>query len=184
VDPTLADEPKTAQNISTWERWPIGGHEPSLTTLGLLAEIYECDLAHLVADLGRHQHLDQAVHPSSLVADRPRQPVPLPHPQHLERDHLRLEADLFDPMGLAGMATASDIGAGTIDVVQEAVELLCCAYAVTPARLLRDRSQQRLSWILELLGKRVSLSQHGELLVGRRMACGASRLCPLRPRRA
>jgi hypothetical protein len=45
------DDPKTAKNISTWETWPHSGHSPSLVTLGRLAEIYECDLADLVADL-------------------------------------------------------------------------------------------------------------------------------------
>jgi hypothetical protein len=45
------DDPKTAKNISTWETWPHSGHAPSLVTLGRLAEIYECDLADLVADL-------------------------------------------------------------------------------------------------------------------------------------
>jgi transcriptional regulator with XRE-family HTH domain len=54
------DEPRTGQNISTWERWPESGHEPSISTLTRLARIYECDLSHLVADLGRFSHLDSA----------------------------------------------------------------------------------------------------------------------------
>lgn len=60
------EDPKTAQNISNWERWlpPPDrvkrqvGHEPSLTVLGRLAKIFECDLADLVADLHHHRHLD------------------------------------------------------------------------------------------------------------------------------
>jgi tetratricopeptide (TPR) repeat protein len=68
------DSPRTDQNISTWERWPESGHAPSLATLVRLAEIYQCDLAHLVADLGRYGHLDD-IHArtdaASLVAARP-----------------------------------------------------------------------------------------------------------------
>lgn len=52
------DDIKTGYNISTWERWPQSGHEPSLRTLTRLAEIYQCDLADLVADLGCFSHLD------------------------------------------------------------------------------------------------------------------------------
>jgi hypothetical protein len=54
------DDPKTDQNVSTWERWPESGHEPSVRTLGRLAEIYQCDLSDVVADLGRYRHLDPA----------------------------------------------------------------------------------------------------------------------------
>lgn len=54
------DEPKTDQNISTWERWPESGHEPSVSTLGRLAQIYECDLADVVTDLAHYRHLDRA----------------------------------------------------------------------------------------------------------------------------
>jgi hypothetical protein len=54
------DDPRTGQNLSTWERWPEAGHEPSVGTLSRLAEIYECDLADVVADLGHFRHLDRA----------------------------------------------------------------------------------------------------------------------------
>ena len=55
------DDQRTNQNISTWERWPESGHEPSVRTLTRLAHIYECDLSDLVADLGRFRHLDGAI---------------------------------------------------------------------------------------------------------------------------
>lgn len=51
-------DPRTDQNLSTWERWPESGHAPSLGTLIRLAEVYQCDLADLVADLGCYGHLD------------------------------------------------------------------------------------------------------------------------------
>lgn len=46
------DEHRTNQNVSTWERWPQAGHEPSLGTLARLAQIYACDVSDLVTDLG------------------------------------------------------------------------------------------------------------------------------------
>jgi transcriptional regulator with XRE-family HTH domain len=54
------DDLKTGQNISTWERWPESGHEPSLRTLTRLAEVYQADLSDLVVDLGCFSHLDPA----------------------------------------------------------------------------------------------------------------------------
>lgn len=54
------EDQKTDQNISTWERWPESGHEPSMRTLSRLAQIYECDLADLVTDLAQYRHLDRA----------------------------------------------------------------------------------------------------------------------------
>jgi hypothetical protein len=61
------DEPRTNQNLSTWERWPQAGHEPSLQTLGRLARIYACDASDLVTDMGRYRHLDAA--PPPTIAD-------------------------------------------------------------------------------------------------------------------
>jgi tetratricopeptide (TPR) repeat protein len=80
-------------------------------------------------------------------------------------DALRAEAELFDTMELARMADVSDIGPGTVEAVQEAVELLCRAYPATSASTLRDRSKQRLKYVLGLLAGRLTLSQHREILV-------------------
>lgn len=44
-------DPKTFKSISNWERWPDGGHAPSLDVLSRLAEIYACRLSDLVVDL-------------------------------------------------------------------------------------------------------------------------------------
>jgi hypothetical protein len=85
--------------------------------------------------------------------------------QVLPRDALRAEAELFDTMELARMADVSDIGSGTVEAVQEAVELLCRAYPSSSALTLRDRSKQRLKYVLGLLGGRLTLSQHREILV-------------------
>lgn len=45
---------RTAQNVSTWERWPEKGHAPSLVVLDRLAHIYRCSVADLVADFPDH----------------------------------------------------------------------------------------------------------------------------------
>lgn len=51
------DDPKTFKNISTWELWPAStGHAPSLDTLDRLAQLYECSVADLLADLPDHGH--------------------------------------------------------------------------------------------------------------------------------
>src|SRR5882724_4296666 len=52
------DDLKAAKNISYWETWPQTGHEPSLTTLTRLAQLYECGVSDLVADLPDYRHLD------------------------------------------------------------------------------------------------------------------------------
>ncbi|WP_405844600.1 helix-turn-helix domain-containing protein [Streptomyces sp. NBC_01518] len=57
------DDPKTFKNISTWELWPAStGHAPSLDTLDRLAQLYECSVADLLADLPIHGH--PPTHPS------------------------------------------------------------------------------------------------------------------------
>jgi len=51
------DDPKTFKNISTWELWPAStGHAPSLDTLDRLAQLYECAVPDLLADLPNHGH--------------------------------------------------------------------------------------------------------------------------------
>ncbi|MFI6919967.1 hypothetical protein ACIBIZ_08435 [Nonomuraea spiralis] len=80
-------------------------------------------------------------------------------------DALRAEADLYGTMELAQQLQASDVGAGTLEALAEAVDLLCRAYPVVPANTLRDRTQKRLAQINHLLAGRLTLDQHRELLV-------------------
>jgi len=54
------DQPKTFKNFSYWEIWPgATGYEPSLSVLIRLANLYECAVVDLVADLPDFRHLDQ-----------------------------------------------------------------------------------------------------------------------------
>ncbi|MEU4404147.1 hypothetical protein AB0F88_06455 [Streptosporangium sp. NPDC023963] len=80
-------------------------------------------------------------------------------------DALRAEADLYGTMELAQQLQASDVGTGTLEALAEAVDLLCRAYPVVSAATLRDRTQKRLAQVNGLLGGRITLAQHRELLV-------------------
>ncbi|WP_433250868.1 hypothetical protein ACQPYK_04910 [Streptosporangium sp. CA-135522] len=80
-------------------------------------------------------------------------------------DALRAEADLYGTMELAQQLQASDVGTGTLEALAEAVDLLCRAYPVVSAATLRDRTQKRLAQVNGLLGGRITLDQHRELLV-------------------
>lgn len=54
---------------------------------------------------------------------------------------------------------------GTLEALAEAVDLLCRAYPVVPAAVLRDRTHKRLAQVNRLLSGRLTLDQHRELLV-------------------
>lgn len=55
------DEQKSFKNFSNWESWPGStGHAPSYNNLGKLAELYECAVSDLLADLPNFRHLDTA----------------------------------------------------------------------------------------------------------------------------
>lgn len=63
------DEPKTFKSFSYWEIWPgKGGYSPSPDNLIRLAEIYECSVADLLADLPNFRHLDRGGSGSLTVA--------------------------------------------------------------------------------------------------------------------
>ena len=80
-------------------------------------------------------------------------------------DAFRSEAELFDTLDLTRMVTITDLGQGTVEMLQEAAELLCRAYPSAAAGDLRTRTKQRLSYISRLLHGRLTLAQHRELLV-------------------
>jgi tetratricopeptide (TPR) repeat protein len=62
------NEPKTFKNFSYWEIWPgKGGYSPSQDNLARLAEIFECSVADLLADLPSFRHLDYAARPTLTV---------------------------------------------------------------------------------------------------------------------
>ncbi|MGH3833243.1 MAG: hypothetical protein ACRDRS_22880 [Pseudonocardiaceae bacterium] len=55
------DELKTFKSFSYWEQWPgRTGHVPSFGNLAKLAELYQCAVSDLLADLSDFRHLDTA----------------------------------------------------------------------------------------------------------------------------
>ncbi|MGB6161095.1 MAG: hypothetical protein WCF33_23810 [Pseudonocardiaceae bacterium] len=55
------DELKTFKSFSSWEQWPSStGHAPSFDNFGKLAELYECAVSDLLADLPDFRHRDTA----------------------------------------------------------------------------------------------------------------------------
>lgn len=52
---------KAARDFSCWERWPVRGRRPSLTTLDRMAQIYECNVSYLLSDVADYRHLDKFV---------------------------------------------------------------------------------------------------------------------------
>src|ERR671934_696535 len=66
---------------------------------------------------------------------------------------------------LARAAEASDLGAGTLDNIDLAVDRLCRSYASAPPALLIPRVQARLRGLRRLHTGRVNLAQRRQLLV-------------------
>ncbi len=53
------ERPLAGKSISYWEMWPSkSGKEPSLSKLGMLAEVYQCSVSDLVADVGYHRGIN------------------------------------------------------------------------------------------------------------------------------
>ncbi|MGI9001069.1 MAG: hypothetical protein ACR2GH_05325 [Pseudonocardia sp.] len=63
------DELKTFKAFSYWELWPSStGHAPEFDNFSRLAELYECAVSDLLADLPDFRHLDAAAHPHTPAA--------------------------------------------------------------------------------------------------------------------
>jgi transcriptional regulator with XRE-family HTH domain len=66
---------------------------------------------------------------------------------------------------LARRAEASDLGAGTLELLAASADRLCRDYPTVDPRVLSDQARIRLGYVTGLLGKRVTLAQHRDLLV-------------------
>jgi tetratricopeptide (TPR) repeat protein len=80
-------------------------------------------------------------------------------------DALQTEREIFNTMELARLLEGGDIGAGTLDALEEATDLLCRAYPKTPSPVLANRIKKRLKHVIDLLGGRITIGQHRRLLV-------------------
>jgi len=73
-----------------------------------------------------------------------------------------------DPSATAELARrlrASEVDAGTLEALQATAETLCCRYAYRDPLQLRREAQQWLAYTGRLLGRRIGLREHRELLV-------------------
>ena len=71
----------------------------------------------------------------------------------------------FDLIELARRAEASDLGSGTLELLNAAVDGMCRDYAGAGAAALSARAGRHLRYVTRLIGGRVTLAQHRELLV-------------------
>lgn len=77
-------------------------------------------------------------------------------------DHGGGDLDLIE---LARRAEISDVGSGTLTLLQDAVDGLCRDYSREDARELSTRARSHLGYVTRLLEGRTTLAQHRELLV-------------------
>jgi tetratricopeptide (TPR) repeat protein len=98
------DELKTFKNVSAWELWPGGtGHAPSFDSLGKLAQLYQCSVSDLLADLPDHSGDDDlpvsvAIGAAGTLTG---EPVELCHPEDVLLEFLRA-CDAASQTGLVG----------------------------------------------------------------------------------
>jgi transcriptional regulator with XRE-family HTH domain len=74
------------------------------------------------------------------------------------------DGDSLGLIELARRAEASDVGAGTIELLAAAADRLSRDYPTVNAAELSGRARRNLNYVTGLLGKRVTLTQHRELL--------------------
>jgi len=66
----LPVRPLAGKNISYWEMWPSkSGKEPSLSKLAMLAQVYECSVSDLLADVGDHADINSLCEGSAATED-------------------------------------------------------------------------------------------------------------------
>jgi len=66
---------------------------------------------------------------------------------------------------LARLVTASDVGAATVERVEQAVDDLAVAYPGTTPSVLLARTRAHLGYVTALLERRCTLAEHGRLLI-------------------
>jgi transcriptional regulator with XRE-family HTH domain len=66
---------------------------------------------------------------------------------------------------LARRAEASDLGGGTVELLQASADRLCRDYPTVDPGVLSGNARTHLDYVTDLLGKRVTLAQHRDLLV-------------------
>jgi transcriptional regulator with XRE-family HTH domain len=91
---------------------------------------------------------------ADMVTDKPPAAVALPAAD-----------DETEAWELGRMATASDVGAATLERIEQAVDTLAVAYPGTPPAELVGRVRRHLGYVARLLDARKTLDEHRRLLV-------------------
>ncbi|MBV9448968.1 MAG: hypothetical protein JO345_24025 [Streptosporangiaceae bacterium] len=68
-------------------------------------------------------------------------------------------------MELARRAEMTDVGSGTLELLASSTDRLCREYPTVDPRVLSGEARSSLRFVTDLLGKRVTLRQHRELVV-------------------
>jgi tetratricopeptide (TPR) repeat protein len=73
--------------------------------------------------------------------------------------------DEIAALELTRHATASEVGAATVEQIEQAVDGLAVAYPGTPPAVLLTRVRAHLGYVTGLLDRRATFAEHGRLLV-------------------
>ncbi len=88
-----------------------------------------------------------------------------PRPSHQGTDVELLAGTGMNTLELVARLRASDVSPGTLDALKIATDRLCCEYPYMASDQLRIEGQAWLRRITALLGRRMTLAQHQEVLV-------------------
>jgi tetratricopeptide (TPR) repeat protein len=136
------------------------GCERALPADGMLRAMFAFVLAEWEAfERTGQRPLVDPLPPAEVLSD----PVNVSGPEDLV---VVQEADLVDVLELARQAEASDLGGGTLEMIDRAVDRFCRDYPTVAPTVLVPRVQQRLRYLAKLLKGKVTLAQHRHLLVG------------------
>jgi transcriptional regulator with XRE-family HTH domain len=134
------DEPKTFKNVSYWELWPSStGHQPCLGVLDRLAQLYECSVADLLADLADYRHLDATSPRNQLIHGEPDLPASTPGTAELRwpGGADEEERDAMERRRLLQWA-ATGLGAGALGLSAEPVRQMLDLALTGDQRSLED----------------------------------------------
>jgi transcriptional regulator with XRE-family HTH domain len=105
--------------------------------------------------------LDRLLGADGALADM----IPASRPPAVASATRQLADDETEAWELARLAAASDIGAATLERIEQAADDLAVAYAGTPPAELLGRVRQHIAYLARLLDARKTLGEHRRLLV-------------------
>lgn len=134
---THADKPLPEPGSLTrnWKRWEAGDTEPDDFYKALIAKTFGTVTAAF-----------------------------FPRSGHRDADVELLQGTGMDTLEIVSRLQASDVSAGTLEALRITVDRLCCEYAFVPSDQLLVEGRQWLRRITTLLDRRLTLTQHREVL--------------------